>query len=1561
MNGVTVTSTLISSDLSRCSTLTAITRSPNSGIIYFTCEGDYNGIAGGVFSIGNTGTVTMIATSSQCFKPTSIYAANTGIIFVGCSARRLGSAYITNSSSIVAIDSTVVTPIVNSTECMRPLSIAGSSATNSIYAVCSGPDPSAYGNGKNVIAIQWSSAALNAAITTVTTEGDCRTPMHVYASSAVRDSVFVACQDDNRGGLLSIVGTTVSYLAFPSECSRTYYAYESVTGFIYAACYGSPSNVIAVEILPCMNGWEWDGTAGTCRNCPMGRYRSFMMENARPVVQYCAGCESGTVADRMGSSFCSQCPAGQYASSAASCTLCPLGYYSPSPGYSSCLLCTPGRYSNVSGSTSCSLCPVGSSSSSASPECNACPAGRYANVTDSPSCSPCPAGRYADNDRSSSCSDCPVGRFMNRKGSIECNLCSAGRYSNVSGLSECTPCPIGAISGDGSGYCEWCPVGSSTPRNGSMSCIGCSVGTFYSRISRACQPCTAGSFQSRDGQTYCDLCKVGKYQPSSSSPSPSCIDCSAGKFADSTGQSFCAECSIGRFSNNAGASVCLSCKTGQTNFVNGSIDCFDCSVGTYYSSITRDCQYCKSGYYQDEAGKADCKVCPPGNYQSSDASSPTPSCIKCPAGTYSDQPASAECSPCPIGRFTKNAASTTCESCPEGSSTNGIGSIDCFGCSIGTYYSKISKVCEFCPAGRAQDKSMKTECDLCSIGRSQPSNSSASPSCIICPSGRYSNSIGQAFCYPCDIGKFNDYQGASDCGACPAGTANTVKGSTSCTGCSVGRYQSSITNQCENCPEGSYQKEEGKTDCIACEVGSYQSSRDKLSPSCIACFPGTFSNQTGAVSCRPCPAGRFSSVRNASACLDCAIGKFTSADGSASCNSCPFGEYSDQEGQSKCTPCPAGRYSDSLTSTTCYNCPVGRFAAGLGTRECQICPLSTYQLLKGSTECLPCLGIAGVNCLNGEIRAEKGYFLTLGGPNNSIAAAIPCASTEICTGGSLGNQCAPHRKTSLDNLLCGECDDGYIEWQGKCIICDKTNGGLVFLILVAFWVYVVFIHYSSKKSDGLMNVFMYFIQTALIIAGSPSKWISWINVLSLSPLDIGASDSDSSCILPLNGYQNMGLGVVISLIFFALHALNCLIHYSVFKCIQKYSLSNANYTNKILFKLHEIFSEWRLSPYLRSYVSLLLFSYSQVTVAVLRYLQCVDVGGERVVFTSPSVRCDDEKYKRWLPVVILVLVLYVIGLPLMALIFFILRRDWIRSFHPTTLHDTGVIPMSPTGQSASSPSPPPGSPSASPRDLISTKDHHRFHLRWSILYGLYRSSAFFWHIVILIRRTMIISIFTYLYRYPSDRQMIVQIIHILSFIIQLYFQPFRDKICNIMEIISLLSLVIIGAIMSTHPLTYSEEQKVFVSLFILAPLVLFIAAILIKKMLHHHQKYQRTKFVGKILSDNIWMKELFNIETNDKPDDRLEIDPNEVRRDKTNGTEKSVRRHSATPLDMNGIEMGTTTNPIVMKRINTSRSNFPMHINPLTTGSSQILSAPPLPSARTNEERSDDTLPNTSD
>jgi predicted outer membrane repeat protein len=90
-----------------------------------------------------------------------------------------------------------------------------------------------------------------------------------------------------------------------------------------------------------------------------------------------------------------------------------------------------------------------------------------------------------------------------------------------------------------------------------------------------CQPCYPGSFLSYGQAAYaiCQECPPGK---SSGWNATTCVNCTAGSFASSTGSRVCGVCGDGTYTSNGGNTVCEACPAGKITTKQGSTTCTPC-------------------------------------------------------------------------------------------------------------------------------------------------------------------------------------------------------------------------------------------------------------------------------------------------------------------------------------------------------------------------------------------------------------------------------------------------------------------------------------------------------------------------------------------------------------------------------------------------------------------------------------------------------------------------------------------------------------------------------------------------------------------------------------------------------------------------------------------------------------------------------------------------------------------------------------------------------------------------------------------------------------------------
>jgi hypothetical protein len=194
----------------------------------------------------------------------------------------------------------------------------------------------------------------------------------------------------------------------------------------------------------------------------------------------------------------------------------------------------------------------------------------------------------------------------------------------------------------------------------------------------------------------------------------------------------------------------------------------------------------------------------------------------------------------------------------------------------------------------------------------------------------------------------------------------------------------------------------------------------------------------------PCPIGYNQPYQGQSFCDQCSNGTVASREGSR-CEACPAGESSLDHRQ--CYPCQPGRYSLSIGSSRCDTCKIGTFAPLFGQKDCFPCPLHQYTISDGSTSCIDCIN--GLSCQDGRAEALPGYWAWLVNQTTLSSDvtilrfdAIKCLR-DRCKGGPIidnrhhtSHQCDDNRDQSIDNILCGRCEnDHYIEWgpSDSCI------------------------------------------------------------------------------------------------------------------------------------------------------------------------------------------------------------------------------------------------------------------------------------------------------------------------------------------------------------------------------------------------------------------------------------------------------------------------------------------------------------------------------------------------
>ena len=383
-----------------------------------------------------------------------------------------------------------------------------------------------------------------------------------------------------------------------------------------------------------------------------------------------------------------------------------------------------------------------------------------------------------------------------------------------------------------------------------------------------------------------------------------CVDCPEGTSC-SVGSAEARPCAPGTVNPSPKAEVCVNCVAGKFQKTAGQTECDECISGYYCA-----------------AGAAAALPCPGGTHKNAslDVMTSVDQCVTCPEGT-SCSVGSALATPCAPGTYTDEPQQETCKKCVAGQFQDIAGNTACKQCLDGHYCAEGAAAALPCPGGRHADQDI-----IASVGYLRGLDE-----CIICPPGT-SCSVGSGTPSPCLPGSYSAEEAAAVCDLCPEGKFTSTSGNTACGACTDGYlcvegssapqpcrggthanqtvlttigYLSSL-DQCVVCPEGT-----------SCSVGSAEPK---------PCLPGSFAASAETASCDLCPAGEFQNQYGKTSCKECTRGFFC-AQGAATPVPCPGGTSSNASGvkeKQSCVPVGLGFWAP-LGSAIPEPCPASGF------------------------------------------------------------------------------------------------------------------------------------------------------------------------------------------------------------------------------------------------------------------------------------------------------------------------------------------------------------------------------------------------------------------------------------------------------------------------------------------------------------------------------------------------------------------------------------------------------------------------------------------------------------
>jgi Tyrosine-protein kinase ephrin type A/B receptor-like len=1249
----------------------------------------------------------------------------------------------------------------------------------------------------------------------------------------------------------------------------------SATGtFASSSCYLCPSG----RYQPMFG-------ATKCILCPNGTFASGLGANE------CQPCPLGSVAETDGRSVCSLCSRGKYSFSTSTCRDCPLGTFSAEMGQGSCDLCDPGTAATVVGSWNCSACPAGSHPGPTASQrpvggetCSLCPAGRFSNSSGETECTECPVGYYTNTDGATYCRPCDPGTAQNnvQTGAKVCENCVKGTFASSAASAFCALCPIGtSAASEGTITCEPCAIGkygpivgledclscaNNTNVVGAISCDSCSPGSFVDPTDGACVPCAPGRFSSISAAATCIGCSPGFAAPSPGSSS--CISCSPGTFSSTHNATACTSCEIGKFQSAVQSDSCVACDLGTSTTSVGAIECSNCEEGTFRSnSSIGTCQSCPKGRFNDDASSPtiECEFCPRGQFSNSLGQV---NCANCLAGSYANVTGSTSCPACSPGTHQPITGQGRCEDCAPGLFADGFGRARCTACDSGRY-SNINgtSTCIDCIQGTFSRKQPgakigPVQCDACRPG--EFGDTPGAFQCTLCPRGKFSNATRSPSCYSCPSGTFQDEQGQQNCETCLPGRFAGLPEACSCVECGPGTIPNADNTECETCPGGRFSNittcsrcprglvsQAGQGACAACTDNSVPNA---ARTNCLQCDKGEYMD-VFAIECRQCPPGSFTAGKGERNCLLCPAGKTAAANGSTSCTDCPAGSASNTAGAAKCAPCPQPSFQSATGQTSCAFCEFGTYVPS--------------KLWSADTQAVCAICPEGLNCPgDGKAFAAAGYYAieTAGGEFlalkclEKLCVDNQCAAVSNSTGAGAAEQlvcgkCGPNRRPFDENPLCGQCLDGYYEWNKECVLCESTRWDLMFLFFIASFFFVLAMHVTSQSTSGDMKIFMYFVQMSVLFVGADLDWATWLQVFNLDVI----SSSGSTCIFAIDQHNRMMLAFllpVVSLcqlgVLFVIHWL--LAHYRGGKWSNRFvladdpntavSLTSADIDNAmrsgnrssmgnsvvpssshagphgIVYVNGEYSTSqgsapqtprtpggasadtsgmlrsptlidtnqgavqsnlwaFRTSAYIRTLIGLFLFSYNIMCNGVFDYFNCIDIGdGREFVVAYPAVDCSSIEYNRLMPAAVFALIATVLVIP--GFFLHVLVRAYQRGH------------------------------------LLS----YTFSKKYGILNETYDDKLFFWEIVAITRRTILVAVFVFMNEDRVQKFSVLSIFNVLFLAMHIRWVPFYDSMENMYELGSLSVLCLITLLLPiSGAAPYSPFMSVVYSFLVFGPIM----------------------------------------------------------------------------------------------------------------------------------------------
>ncbi len=207
-------------------------------------------------------------------------------------------------------------------------------------------------------------------------------------------------------------------------------------------------------------------------------------------------------------------------------------------------------------------------------------------------------------------------------------------------------------------------------------------------------------------------------------------------------------------------------------------------------------------------------------------------------------------------------------------------------------------------------------------------------------------------------------------------------------------------------------------------------------------------------------------------------------------------------------------------------------------------------------------------------------------------------------------------------------------------MCNEPAWGLLFLLFLASWVYVLGFHWISQAVNPDSRIFLNFVQMTLIFIANQEDAIGFLSVFSFNTVN----SSGPRCIAPFTDTQRLFIPLVVPLIGLGQLGLTALITTSIALCSRRIAACQP-YAEKLSHPRFE------LDAYIRTIIATGLFSYKEIAAQSINFFDCQAVGDKYVIYQYPTIDCDGPTYRQLQPFFLFLVIAIVIGLPVVIFSF----------------------------------------------------------------------------------------------------------------------------------------------------------------------------------------------------------------------------------------------------------------------------------------------------------------------